>query len=137
MHRSLKTHYIMSKKSSLPFYTDEEALKPIVNDPVKFSLFLVKLQNEYSHLYLRLIKALEDDNVTEVQKDNIRQALPLLSPFFLIGRSFQELFKLKDDDTALNDYEGLVDAFRFYEEYINNKFRELCQVSEHSQQEQH
>lgn len=120
----------MSKKQSLPFYTEEEVLQPLLKNPVLFSLFLVKLQNEYSHLYLRLVKALEDDSVTEGQKDNIRQALPLLSPFFLIGRSFQELFKLKDEDTALNDYEGLVDAFRFYQEYINNKFSELCQHSE-------
>lgn len=123
----------MSNKQSLPFYTEEEALKPIVKNPVLFSLFLVKLQNEYSTLYLRLIKALEDDNVTEQQKDHIRQVLPLLSPFFLIGRSFQELFKLKDEDTALNDYEGLVDSYRFFQEYINNKFSELCQIS----QEQH
>lgn len=123
----------MSKKQSLPFYTEEEALKPILKNPVLFSLFLVKLQNEYSSIYLRLIKALEEENVTEFQKDNIRHALPLLSPFFLIGRSFQELFKLKDEDTALNDYEGLVDAYRFYEQYINNKFSELCQTL----QEQH
>lgn len=120
----------MSKKLSLPFHTEEQALKPIVNNPVLFSLFLVKLQNEYSSLYLRLIKALEDNNVNDAQKDNIRQAIPLLSPFFLIGRSFQELFKLKDEDTALNDYEGLVDAYRFFLEYINNKFQELCQPSE-------
>lgn len=126
----------MSKKQSLPFYTEEQALKPIVKDPVKFSLFLVKLQNEYSTLYLRLVKALEDENVTEEQKDHIRQSLPLLSPFYLLGRSFQELFKLEDEDTALNDYEGLVDAYRFYLDYINNKFSDLCQPSEPSQQEQ-
>ncbi len=120
----------MSKKQSLPFYTEVEALKPIVNNSVLFSLFLVKLQNEYSSLYLRLLKSLEDEKVTEEQKDHIRQALPLLSPFFLIGRSFQELFKLKDEDTALNDYDGLVDAYRFFQEYINNKFTELCQHSE-------
>lgn len=127
----------MSKKQSLPFYTEEEALKPIVQDPVLFSLFLVKLQNEYSLLYLRLLKALEDDNVTDVQKDHIRQALPLLSPFYLIGRSFEELFKLKNEYSALNDYDGLLDAYRFFQEYINNKFSELCQPSEPSQQEQH
>lgn len=127
----------MSKKQSLPFYTEEEALKPLVNNPVLFSLFLVKLQNEYSTLYLRFLNALEDDNVTEAQKDNIRKALPLLSPFFLIGRSFQEFFKLKDEDTALNDYEGLTEAYRFYQEYINKKFAELCHPSEPSQQEQH
>lgn len=126
----------MSNKNSLPFYTEEEALKPLVKNPVLFSLFLVKLQNEYSNLYLRLIKALEDDNVTDLQKDHVRQALPLLSPFFLIGRSFQELFKLNDDDTVLNDYEGLVDSYRFFQDYINNKFQELCQPSECSQQEQ-
>lgn len=126
----------MSKKQSLPFYTEEQALKPIVKDPVKFSLFLVKLQNEYSTLYLRLVKALEDENVTEEQKDHIRQALPLLSPFYLLGRSFQELFKLEDEETALNDYEGLVDAYRFYLDYINNKFSDLCQISDSSQQEQ-
>lgn len=127
----------MSKKLSLPFYTEEEALKPIVKNPVTFSLFVVKMQNEYSYLYLRLLKALEDDNVTDVQKDNIRQALPLLSPFFLIGRSFEELFKLKNENTALNDYDGLLDAYRFFQEYINNKFRELCQPLVPSQQEQH
>lgn len=120
----------MSTKHSLPFYTDEEALKPIVNNPVLFSLFLVKLQNEYSSLYLRVLKSLEDENVTEEQKDHIRQALPLLSPFFLIGRSFQELFQLKDEDTSLNDYDGLVDAYRFFQEYINNKFNELWENSD-------
>ena len=126
----------MSKKQSLPFYTEEEALKPILNNSVLFSLFLVKLQNEYSSLYLRLLKSLEDENVSEQQKDHIRQALPLLSPFFLIGRSFQELFKLKDDDTALNDYEGLVDAYRFFQEYINNKFKDLWENSDYLQQAQ-
>lgn len=137
MRRSLINHYHMSKKQSLPFITDEEALKPIVKDPVLFSLFLVKLQNDFSSLYLHFTKALEDENVTPQQKDHIRQALPVLSPFFLIGRSFQELFRLKDEDTALNDYEGLVDAYRYFQEYINNKFLDLCQPSETSQQEQH
>lgn len=127
----------MSNKQSLPFYTEEEALKPILKNPVTFSLFLVKIQNEYSYLYLRLFRALEDDNVTDVQKDHIRQALPLLSPFFLIGRSFEELFKLKNEYSALNDYDGLIDAYRFFQEYINNKFKELCQTSEPLQQEQH
>lgn len=123
----------MSRKQTLPFYTDEEALKPIARNPILFSLFLVKLQNEYSNLYLRLIQALEDDKVSEEQKGHIRQALPILVPFFLIGRSFQELFKLKDEDTALNDYQGLVEAYNFYQDYINKRFTDLWASSETSQ----
>ena len=128
----------MSKKQSLPFTTEVDVLKPLINDPVVFSLFLVKFQQEFSNLYLHFIETYNSPDVSDEQKEQIRLALPLLSPFFLLGRSFQELFPLKEDgqDTSLNDYAGLVDAYRFTHEYINKKFQELCQTSECSQQEQ-
>lgn len=139
MHRSLKTHYIMSKKSSLPFTTEVDVLKPLLSDPVVFSLFLVKFQQEFSNLYLNFLHTYNSSDVSEEQKDQIRLALPLLSPYFLLGRSFQELFPLKEgfENTCINDYSGLLDAYRYIQEYVNNKFRELCQTSELSQQEQH
>lgn len=129
----------MSKKQSLPFTTEVEVLKPLLKDPVVFSLFLVKFQQEYSNIYFNFLHTYNSPDASEEQKEQIRLALPLLSPFFLLGRSFQELFPLKEsfEDTSLNDYAGLVDAYRYFHEYINKKFQELCQPSEPLQQEQH
>lgn len=122
----------MSKKQSLPFTTEVEVLKPLLKDPVVFSLFVVKFQQEFSNLFLNFLQTYNSPDTSEEQKEQIRLAFPLLSPFYLLGRSFQELFPLNDgyEDISLNDYSGFVDAYRYLHEYINQKFQELCQNSE-------
>lgn len=123
------------KASKLPFSTDEELLKPLLNDPTKFALLLLRLQNDYEVYFQQILKTSKDENADETLRTRCTDVISAVLPIIVTSRVIVEQFNPQPNVT-LTDYKGLTEAYNLLRSLIYQKLDALCQPSQQPSQEQ-
>lgn len=117
------------KASKLPFSTDEELLKPLLNDPTKFALLLLRLQNDYEVYFQQILKTSQDENTDETLRKRCTVVISAVLPIIVTSRVIVEQFNPQPNVT-LSEYEGLTEAYNYLRSLIDQKLDALCQPSQ-------
>lgn len=123
------------KCSKLPFSTDEELLKPLIQDPTKFALLLLRLQNDYEVYFQRIQKTASDENAEETLRKRCFEVISAVLPILVTSRVIVEQFNPQPNVT-LSDYKDLQEAYTYISSLIDKKLDELCQPSQMPSEEQ-
>ena len=122
------------KCSKLPFSTDEELLKPLLNDPTKFALLLLRLQNDYEVYFQQILKMSQDENTDETLRNRCTEVISAVLPIIVTSRVIVEQFNPQPNVT-LTEYKGLTEAYNYLRSLIDQKLDALCQPSQMPSQE--
>ena len=122
------------KASKLPFSTDEELLQPLLQDPTKFALLLLRLQNDFEVYFHRILKTAQDENVDETLRKHCFEVISAVLPVIVTTHVIIEQFK-PNPDTTLNIFKGLPEAYTYLRSLIDKQLDELCQTSQMPLQE--
>lgn len=122
------------KASKLPFSTDEELLKPLLNDPTKFALLLLRLQNDYEVYFQQILKTSKDENTDEILRKRCTEVISAVLPILVTSRVIIEQFNPQPNVT-LTEYKGLTEAYKYIRSLIAQKLDTLCQPSQMPSQE--
>lgn len=123
------------KCSKLPFTTDEELLKPLLQDPTKFALLLLRLQNDYEVYFQKIQKKAFDENAEETLRKRCLDVVSAVLPIIVTSRVIVEQFNPQPNVT-LTQYKGLQEAYTYISSLIDQKLDELCPTSQRPLQEQ-
>lgn len=117
------------KCSKLPFSTDEELLMPLLQDPTKFALLLLRLQNDYEVYFQQILKASQDENTDETLRKRCTEVISAVLPIIVTSRVIVEQFNPQPNVT-LTEYKGLTEAYNYIRSLIDKKLDALCQPSQ-------
>lgn len=117
------------KASKLPFSTDDELLKPLIQDSTKFALLLLRLQNDYEVYFQQILKTSQDENAEETLRKRCTDVISALLPIIATSRVIVEHFNPRPNVT-LTDYNGLTEAYNYIHSLIAQKLDALCQPSQ-------
>lgn len=123
------------KCSKLPFSTDDELLKPLLQDPTKFALLLLRLQNDYEVYFHQILKTSEDENTDETLRKRCTEVISAVLPIIVTSRVIVEQFN-PEPNVTLSEYKGLTEAYNYLRSLIDQKLDALCQPSQQPSQEQ-
>lgn len=118
------------KRSKLPFTTDDELLKPLIQDPTKFALLLLRLQNDFEVYFRQIYEKANDENAEETLRHSCREVIFAVLPVIATTRVIIEQFN--PTNVSLSDYNGLSEACTYIRSLIDQKLTELCQTSENA-----
>lgn len=122
------------KASKLPFSTDEELLKPLLQDPTKFALLLFRLQSDYEVYFQQILKTSQDENADKTLRQRCTDVISAVFPIIVTSRVIIEQFNPQSNVT-LSQYIGLTEAYTYLRSLIDQKLDELCQPSQQPSQE--
>lgn len=122
------------KASKLPFSTDEELLKPLLQDSTKLSIFLLRLQNDFQNHFYKILQVANDQTKDEQIRHRCFDAISAFLPLFAASLTIVENFPLSSK-IYLDDYKGLKEAYIYFQTLIEKKLDELCQPSQMPSQE--
>lgn len=121
--------------SKLPFSTDDELLMPLLEDPTKFALLLLRLQNDYEVYFQQILKTSKDENADETLRQRCTEVISAVLPILVTTCVIVEQFNPQPNVT-LKEYNGLTEAYNYLRLLIDQKLDALCQPSQQPSQEQ-
>lgn len=122
------------KCSKLPFSTEEELLKPIIQDPTKFSILLLRFQHDFQQHFYSILQVANDETKEEDIRHRCHDVVSAFLPLFATSLTIIDLFH-PTTTVYLDEYKGLKEAYTYIRSLIDNKLDDLCQPSQMPLQE--
>lgn len=116
------------KVSKLPFSTEDALLKPLLQDPTKFALLLLRLQNDYEVYFQQILKTSKDENADETLRNRCTEVISAVLPIIVTSRVIVEQFN-PEPNVTLTAFKGLTEAYNYLRSLIDQKLDALCQPS--------
>ena len=117
------------KASTLPFSTEEELLKPILQDPTKLSILLLRFQHDFQKHFFSILQVANDETTEENIRHRCYDVVSAFLPLFATSLTIVDLFPT-NSKVYLDDYKGLKEAYTYICSLIEKKLDDLCQPSQ-------